>query len=149
MAYMNQEKKAAIKAELAKVMPKGWKYSLGVHNYSTIALTISAAPVNLIDQYVEFIKLNKLPQVAGNQYDTDNLNARIDYVSKKQELQVNEFWLEEQFDGEVLSIMQKIKAALNLNNHDNSDSMTDYFDVGYYVNISIGKWNKPFQVIGA
>jgi hypothetical protein len=34
--------------------------------------------------------------------------------------------------------------ALNCDNYDNSDSMTDYFDVGHYVDLNIGKWDKPF-----
>ena len=31
-------------------------------------------------------------------------------------------------------------------NWDNSDIQTDYFDVNYYFDINIGKWNKPFQI---
>lgn len=29
---------------------------------------------------------------------------------------------------------------------DESDSMTDYFHVAYYMNLSIGKWNKPYEM---
>jgi len=36
-----------------------------------------------------------------------------------------------------------IKIA-NTYNYDNSDPMTDYFDVNYYFNISLGKYSKPF-----
>jgi hypothetical protein len=35
---------------------------------------------------------------------------------------------------------------LNTGNHDNSDSQTDYFDVGWYVDVKVGKWNKPYIV---
>jgi hypothetical protein len=31
-------------------------------------------------------------------------------------------------------------------NHDRSDSMTDYFDVGWYISINVGKWNKPYEM---
>ena len=31
-------------------------------------------------------------------------------------------------------------------NWNDSDSMTDYFDVHFYLHISIGKWDKPFIV---
>ena len=31
-------------------------------------------------------------------------------------------------------------------NWDNSDIQTDYFDVNYYFDIEVGKWDKPFQV---
>ena len=52
MAYIDQTKKAKIAANLKKVVPAGWKYSLAVRNHSTIVLTISAAPVNLIAELV-------------------------------------------------------------------------------------------------
>ena len=121
MAYMNQVKKALIKAELQKVVPAKWKFSLAVRNHSTIIMTIKSAPVDLLAEY----------KLAGKQ---DGY------------LQVNEFWLEKAFDGETLEIFKKIVAALNINNHDNSDLMSDYHDVGYYVNITVGDYNTPFQV---
>ena len=34
-------------------------------------------------------------------------------------------------------------------NTDNSDAMIDYFDTAFYTNISIGKWNKPYEYKGA
>ena len=48
MAYMNQEKKSKIAAALKGVVPDGWKYSLSVRNHSTIVMTITAAPFDLI-----------------------------------------------------------------------------------------------------
>jgi hypothetical protein len=30
---------------------------------------------------------------------------------------------------------------------DESDSMVDYFHVAYYLNLSIGKWNKPYEQV--
>ena len=49
MAYMNQEKKARIKAALDKVLkPLGIKYSLRVQNYMSITCTIRSAPFNML-----------------------------------------------------------------------------------------------------
>jgi hypothetical protein len=31
-------------------------------------------------------------------------------------------------------------------NHDNSDIQSDYFDVGWYVEVNIGKWNKAYDL---
>jgi len=116
IAYMNQEMKAEIRAELKKVLPKSWKWSLGVKHYSTIVLTISKADVNLLKDDATYADINT-------------------------------FHLGHHFSGEVLAVFEKIVKALNLNNHDNSDVMTDYFDVGHYVNLNIGKYNKPFEII--
>jgi hypothetical protein len=31
-------------------------------------------------------------------------------------------------------------------NYNNSDIMTDYFDVGWYIEINVGKWNKEYNL---
>jgi len=33
--------------------------------------------------------------------------------------------------------------------YDNTDIMTDYFDVSHYIDIDVGRWNKPYQVVAA
>jgi len=43
--------------------------------------------------------------------------------------------------------LQKIYSIANAGNHDNSDSMTDYFDVGWYVWMSVGSWDKEYKFI--
>lgn len=133
MAYMSQEKKREIAANLKKVMPQGWKYSLSVRHYSTLVLTITAAPVDLMAAY--------------NKHVAESWERRGDKFTPQTYAQINEYWLGTQFSGELLEIFQRIKAVLNDGNHDRSDIQTDYFDVGWYVDINIGRWDKPFQVI--
>jgi hypothetical protein len=41
--------------------------------------------------------------------------------------------------------LQQIYSIANAGNHDNSDSMTDYFDVGWYVWLSVGSWDKEYK----
>lgn len=119
MAYMNQEKKAVIATALKRVVPKSWKYSLAVDNGSTLCMTIRSAPVDLIA-----------------------LSAQ---EHKRDYLQVNHHYADRAFTDEAVSTtIQAIVDALNLNNHDNSDSQSDYFDVGHYVRLNIGSFGKPF-----
>lgn len=40
----------------------------------------------------------------------------------------------------------RVTEIANADNYDNSDHMTDYFDVGFYFHLEIGKWNKPFVI---
>lgn len=40
--------------------------------------------------------------------------------------------------------LQQIYNIANSGNHDNSDAMTDYFDVGWYVWMHIGSYDKEF-----
>lgn len=120
MAWMSQEKKAKIAAKLKDVVPKGWKYTLAVRNRSEIVMTISEAPVDL-------------------------LRACKDFKEGNTSWAVNEYWVDRSFTPEVAEILSRIFDALNLDNHDNSDIQTDYFDVGHYVALLIGRWDKPFK----
>lgn len=125
MAYMNQERKAKLAAELEKVVPAGWKYSLAVRHHSTIVMTISEAPVDLIRSMKpsEYFDPTSATEVEVNRH-------RIDIAFS---------------DTEVAKTFRAIFTSLNTGNHDRSDTQTDYFDVGWYVEVSIGRWDRPFK----
>lgn len=57
--------------------------------------------------------------------------------------QINEFHLDQYLHSDILEGM---KAIINEGNHDNSDIQSDYFDVGWYVNMSMGSWDKNYEV---
>lgn len=59
---------------------------------------------------------------------------------------VNNYWYKEHYTGSALSFLDEVMPLLNAGNHDNSDIMTDYFDVGWYVTINIGQWDKPYII---
>lgn len=134
MAYMNQEKKAKIAAQLKQIFPKGWKYSLGVSNHSTIVLTIMKAPVDLI--------------AMANELNRERAEMRNETPYEiKGSYQGNPYYPENQFKGETLDLMKKaIDALYSADYYDRSDIMTDLVNVAYYVNLNIGRWDKPFQV---
>lgn len=130
MAHMNQEKKALIAAALKKVVPAGWKYSLAVRHHSTIVMTISAAPVDLIAEMNAVLE--------ADPYRSEHRCSYTTYAD------VNQYHSDRQFSASS-EVIEKILAALNTGNHDRSDLQTDYFDVGWYVDLNIGRWDKPFQ----
>jgi len=33
---------------------------------------------------------------------------------------------------------------MNIGNFDKSDAQTDYFHVGWYMSVNLGKWDKPY-----
>jgi len=126
MAYIGQQKKAEIAADLKKTIPKSWKWSLAVRHHSTLVLTISAADVDLIGTLNEKCKTN---------------------IGDRNYWQLNVYRLKDSFDASeevIADLFGEIKGVMMKGNHDNSDPMTDYFDVGWYVDINIGKWGKPF-----
>jgi hypothetical protein len=57
---------------------------------------------------------------------------------------VNPYWFHEHFSGDCLQCLKEIMEVMQLGNHDSSDIQTDYFDVGWYIKIEIGNWNKPY-----
>lgn len=40
--------------------------------------------------------------------------------------------------------LNEVFAVIQSHNYNNSDLMTDYFDVGFYYHITIGEYNKPY-----
>ena len=61
---------------------------------------------------------------------------------------VNEYHIENHFTGVAKEFLLKLKDAMMVGNHNNTDISTDYFDVGWYIKINIGKWDKVYEVTG-
>lgn len=127
MAYMNQDKKKIIKANLDKVLkPLGVKYSLRVDHHMSITCTIKSAPWDLLaDRH------------GDNEFDTMG----------KRYAQVNPYWFQDHYTGRTSETLAKAFEALqSAGYYDNSDAMIDYFDTAYYYHVNIGNWDKPFEV---
>jgi hypothetical protein len=135
MAYMNQERKAKIKAMLDKNLKgTGVKFSLRCTSLS-ITCTIKSAPIDLIANSNETCSKDFYQVARGFKPNTTAYE------------QVNQYHYKNHFSGEALDIMNLIvKSMYAADYYDNSDAMTDYFDTAYYVNIQIGQWDKPFIV---
>jgi len=135
MAFMSQEKKAQLSPAIKAVLKKyGMKGTIGVRHYSTLVVTVSQGPLDIIGNMYEIAK-----QRPDNFYSRDNL-------PKPTHLQVNEHWIGDHYSGKVKDFLIALKDAMDVGNHDRSDTQSDYFDVGWYMDISIGKWDKPFQL---
>ena len=139
MAYMCQAKKAKIapkiKAILAKYKVKG---SLSVRNHSSLVLNLKSGSIDLIENYIE----TDSKTFHGNKMSQD----QIDYIRSKKSLDVNPYWFKEHFTGKSLDFLKEIFVAMNDGNWDKSDIQSDYFNVGWYVDVNIGKWDKPYTV---
>lgn len=131
MAWMNQEKKAKLAPGIKAVLKKyGVKGTLGVHNHSTLVLNIKEGPIDFIGNY--------------NEVRIDRRTNPNDLAQSH--LQVNPYWYQEHFTGKAYKFLSELFAAMMAGNHDRSDIQTDYFDVGWYVDVNIGQWNKPYIV---
>lgn len=135
MAYMNQEKKAQIAALIKPLLKEyGLKGTLSVHNYSSINLNIKAGNIDFIGN--------------ANAVIEKNVNNHTPYDKIKKYLDVNVYWVADNYTGVAKEFLLKaVKALQGANYYDNSDAMTDYFDTAYYYGIKIGNWDKPYELV--
>jgi len=139
MAYMSQEKKAKLAPAIKAVLKKyGVKGSLAVNNHSTLVLNVKSGPIDFVENYIQ----TDIDKPYGQKMATDQVN----YLRKQQALDVNVYWYKEHFSGKALKFLEEIVPLMNTGNHDRSDAQVDYFDVGWYIDVNIGRWNKPYQV---
>jgi hypothetical protein len=134
MAYMNQAKKAIIASKLKPVFKKyGVKGSLKVNNHSTIVLTVKSGKIDFIKNYNSIVG----SQPGGFR----NGSAAEKYLN------INPYWYQEHFSGQPKEFLTEALTALKgADWYDESDGSIDYFNTAYYVDIAIGKWNKPYIV---
>jgi hypothetical protein len=125
----------AIKAVLKKYKVKG---SIAVNNHSTLVLNLKSGSIDFIENAIA----TDAAKASANKMTDD----RIAYFRNEQYMDVNPYWYQEHFSGKALNFLREVFTAMNNGNHDNSDIQTDYFDVGWYVDVNIGKWNKPYTV---
>lgn len=131
MAYINQTHKAELSPAIKAVFKKyNLKASISIQHHSTLIVKIVSSPIDFLKNYNE-----------TNEHKV-RFEPAISY------LPVNEYYIEENFSGVARDCLVELRNAMNTKNYNNSDLMTDYFDVGYYTNIKIGEYNKPYQVIG-
>ena len=138
MAYVSQERKAdlapAIKAHCKKY---GIKASIGVHHHSTLVVKIKSGKLDLCNNYFD-TQITRYQQ----RFPHHPQPKREDCTY----IQVNPYWAHEHFSGKCREFIVRLLALMNIGNHDNSDIQSDYFDVGWYLNVNIGSWDKPYQV---
>jgi hypothetical protein len=126
MAYISAQEVKAIRDELKAQFPK---FKFGVRKGSgslSVDVTIKSGPADFSDV-----------TAYGNGYG-----------------QVNQYYLQNY--GEHQAFLEQIMRIVKLAPStvpggrrwfDESDAMTDYFHTAYYIHLSIGAWNKPYEMV--
>jgi hypothetical protein len=141
MAYVSQETKAKIVASVKPIMKKyGLKGTFSVHNHSTICLNLKSGKIDFIENYIT----TDSNVLHGRKMSQD----QIDYIRKNKSVDVNPYWFHEHFSGKAKASLTEIFSAMKKAGDwfDKSDAQVDYFHTAYYIDVNIGKWNKPYQV---
>ena len=132
MAYMDQTKKAKIAPVVKALLKKhGVKGSLSVRNHSALVLTIKQGSVDFIANFNDTVK--KMQDWGG-------------HVAKTS-IDVNPYHFQNHFTGAALECLTDVHQAMMDGNHNRSDIQSDYHDVGWYIDINIGTWDKPYALV--
>lgn len=121
MAYLRKEKCKSIRDNLKKRFPE-FKFSVVNENHSLANVTIVSGPISFD------------PAKERNDIYGDPLPLSLTHG-------INHYYPDNYTNADVLREMIDI---IMDGNHDRSDSMTDYFDVGWYVTMNQGTWDKPY-----
>ena len=134
MAYMSQAKKKELAPAIKNVLKKyGVKGSIGVHHHSSLV-------VNIWEGSIDFIGMAN----AHNKEISERRNQP--YYPNDGYIQVNHNYPENY--GEAAPFIEELSDAMHRAGwYNNSDSQTDYFDIAWYVDINIGKWDKPYKLV--
>ena len=133
MAYVSPEIKARIAPVVRDIARQyGVKATLSVRNHSALVLNIRSGKI-------DFMNNHHSAMAAGNVASAPR--TQTEYI------QVNTYWYKDHFTGTALEFLEKVITAMNDGNHDNSDLQSDYFDVGWYVNVNIGSWDRPYVLV--
>lgn len=137
MAWMNQETKQRIAERVRAVTPKTWRVTFSVRHRSTLICTIRKADVDILG-------------AISDAYEAiANANPRYDFSGRVQYIQSLGMTTIEMLPDPLRSTLKAMHDALESENYDRSDIMTDYFDVGYYAHLAVGDHTKMLEVLPA
>lgn len=136
MAYVSQAEKKELAGNIKAVLKKyGVKGSIAVRNYSTLVVTLKSGKLDILSNW-----FNKATEHSST-------NHYGDKITKPESLQINEYWIDENYTGEVCDFLNELVDAMKGENwFDKSDYQTDYFHIKHYVTINCGKWDAPYVV---
>tara|TARA_B100001094_G_scaffold271433_1_gene276712 strand:+ start:300 stop:770 length:471 start_codon:yes stop_codon:yes gene_type:complete len=120
MAYINKEQVKQIRESLKKEFPE-IKFSVRGENHSSVYVSILKSPYDFSD----------IP------------HYRKDYYTS-----INHFHVPDCKHRDIFEkILRIIKTGSEKTWFDNSDSMTDYFHVAFYINLYVGHHEKGYEMI--
>jgi len=122
------------RAQLKKALPQ-WTFSLTQPHYGSFHLNLMSGPVEAL-----------LPSEGWKDGGYAQLN-HCSYMDTSRSIEERCRSNGAQLTREAFTAIYMATQIVNAENWDESDSMTDYFHCNYYLSVSVGKWDKPYQVV--
>jgi len=136
MAYMSQEHKAKLAPTIKEICKQyGVKATLAVRNHSTLMLTVKQGSIDFIGNSNEVCGNDHFQVARGFKPNTSGYES------------VNPYHYDKHFSGPALDFLNEVIPAMYGPDYfDESDSQTDYFHCSHYIDVSIGRWNRPYAL---
>jgi hypothetical protein len=140
MAYVSQEKKKELAPAIKAVLKKyGMKGTIGVHHHMSLVVNIKSGVLDLLgaaQKHVDLVNERKGMKYGGDIGDYLQVNEH--YAAE---------WAREVGEEKIANFYDELVAAMKgVGWYNNSDPMTDYFDIAHYIDINVGKWNKGYEL---
>lgn len=144
MAYISQDMKKELAPGIKAVLKKyGMKGSIAIDHHSSLIVNLKSGDIDFESQ-------------AGVNERGDRLG--YDAVDGKYYTDVNPYWFKDHYNEYTVAFLDELFKAMKApvtdwngekrGWYDNSDIMTDYFDIKYYVNVRVGRWDKGYTYTG-
>jgi hypothetical protein len=120
MAYITVEEVKAVRAKLKKSFP-AVKFSVRGGNSSSLKVSILESPIEI--------------------------NFESEFSQKRRNTSVNHYYINDHYgenNPSLCRLLNGVYEIMSENWWDKSDVMTDYFNCAYYMDLEIGRWNKPY-----
>lgn len=136
MAFVNQETKKTLAPEIKKVLKKyGMKGSISVRNHMALCVTLRSGNLDLIGQ--------------ANRDNWETSQKTGDpFFEVKGYYQANPYNVKSG-DEKIETFFRELISAMKGDIwFDESDIRIDYFHTAYYLDIDVGKYDKPYVYTG-
>lgn len=141
MAFVSQEKKKELAPAIKVVLKKyGVKGTIAVRHHNSLVVNIKSGVLDFLGAAQKHVDLEN--EKRGFNYGGDVGNY----------LQVNEYyaaeWARQVGEDKIADFYDELVAAMKGKGwYNNSDSMTDWFDIAYYIDINVGQWDKGYELV--
>lgn len=118
-----------------------------LNDYETAVKEASkSTSTRIIEDYDKWVGLSD-SDIWESEQRKKELKSRLEH----KHITINQYHIDSDFELSEYGkkIFKFVKDLCDSFNYDDSDSMTDYFDCGFYLTLSIGKYNKNFELIEA
>jgi hypothetical protein len=141
MAYISTEEVKAVRVALKERFKNKLKFSVRREHYSSLNVSIVSGEINFYDGSLD----------REDAWHKDAPKHIFDGHESINEYYPENYGKHGALFQDIVNIMKTAPGTIDGGRawYDKSDAMIDYFDTAFYTNVSVGKWDKPYEFKGA